>query len=196
MKEAREAEKMRDISTNAREMAKRELEKHLNLFGDEPEESVVRMQHIDHHMYLDDSSAGPPDPAEHPDKIVYAPVRMPAAEEPIKDQHEEDREIEHLKIAVPKRRQSMKGSKRKMSKQSSVKFRSSPRSSAAGSTAIATGDEQDAHSDILSFEMLTPFTAQGEFHISNTWSLNPLSEMSYDEKMILKAASRREVRKF
>lgn len=44
-------------------------------------------------------------------------------------------------------------------------------------------------------ENLTPFTKQGDFHITNTWTLGPLSEMSYDEKMILKMATKREIKK-
>ena len=48
----------------------------------------------------------------------------------------------------------------------------------------------------MSMEHLTPYTQEGKFHISNTWTLGPLSEMSYDEKMILKHATRREIKKF
>ena len=44
-------------------------------------------------------------------------------------------------------------------------------------------------------EQLTPFTKQGDFHITNTWTLGPLSEMSYDEKMILKMATKRQIKK-
>ena len=197
MREAREAEKSRDITNNARELAKRELERHLNLIGDDEDATSKRMQKIDHHLYLDEaSSAGPPDPSENPDKIKYAPVRTPADQEPNKDL-EDEHEIERLTIALPKQLQSRSQSKKKISKKMSSKIRhGSPKGSAAGSTAVATGDEQDDLSDFVTFEKLTPFTAQGEFHISNTWSLNPLSEMSFDEKQILKAASRREMKKF
>ena len=50
---------------------------------EEKSEVAHRMQHIDHHMYLDETSSkeGPPDPEEHPDKIVYAPVKPVKHEE-------------------------------------------------------------------------------------------------------------------
>lgn len=46
----------------------------------------LRLEKIDQHMYLDDnSSAGPlPDPEEHPDRIVYAPVK------PVTIKHEDE----------------------------------------------------------------------------------------------------------
>ena len=73
---------MRDLAKNAREAARKEIQAHMN--EEEKSEVVRRMQHIDHHMYLDDHSSkeGAPDPEEHPDKIVYAPVKPIKHDEP------------------------------------------------------------------------------------------------------------------
>ena len=74
MKEAHDAEKMRNIARNARAVARKEIEAHLN--EEEKSAVAVRMGHVDHHMYLDEnSSKEAPDPEDHPDRIVYAPVK-------------------------------------------------------------------------------------------------------------------------
>ena len=148
MKEAHDAEKMRDIAKNAREVARKELASHLN----EEEKSAVaaRLGHVDHHMYLDDnSSKEAPDPEDHPDQIVYAPVRTIRHDDSNLGTKGKDKQ--HLKVG------GAEASPHKKSKYSSS--RRSPRSSALKTQGSTTAhSEVDAASHGLSMEQLTPFT--------------------------------------
>ena len=95
MREASEAEKLRVIAKNARQVAKKEIEKHMNM--EEKTEAAKRMEQIDSHMYYDEKDHV--DPNEAPEQLRYAPVRN--VQRDTREIEAQEKNVKELKGAKP-----------------------------------------------------------------------------------------------
>ena len=155
---------------------------------EEKTEAAKRMEQIDSHMYYDEKDHV--DPNEAPEQLQYAPVRNVRRE--TKETESKEKKNPKPRHLTVKPYESPPDQKKKSStlSRSRSSAQKTLQSTAAQSEHDALHDKYGIH-----MENLTPFTKQGDFHITNTWTLGPLSEMSYEEKTILKMATKRQIKK-